>query len=81
MGAVGIIDVAFFHPISMIVNAFCVRLTTWWKRRVGTASLLVLTDAEEHAIKHAEAGVDVLIVSGREAGGYCGEVLTMLLIP
>ena len=40
-----------------------------------------LAGAREHAIKHAEAGVDVIIVSGTEAGGHCGEVSTMVLVP
>ena len=31
--------------------------------------------------KTNEAGVDVLIVSGTEAGGHCGEVSTMVLVP
>ena len=40
-----------------------------------------LAGAREHAIKHAEAGVDMIIVSGTEAGGHCGEVSTMVLVP
>jgi NAD(P)H-dependent flavin oxidoreductase YrpB (nitropropane dioxygenase family) len=40
-----------------------------------------LTGAREHAIKHAEAGVDVLVVAGTEAGGHCGEVSTLVLVP
>ena len=40
-----------------------------------------LTGAKEHAIKHADAGVDVLIVAGTEAGGHCGEVSTLVLVP
>ena len=40
-----------------------------------------LVGAKEHAVKQVEAGVDVLIVSGTEAGGHCGEVSTMVLVP
>ena len=40
-----------------------------------------LTGAKEHAIKHAESSVDILVVSGTEAGGHCGEVSTMVLVP
>jgi NAD(P)H-dependent flavin oxidoreductase YrpB (nitropropane dioxygenase family) len=40
-----------------------------------------LTGAREHAIKHADAGVDILIVAGTEAGGHCGEVSTLVLVP
>ena len=40
-----------------------------------------LAGAKEHAVKHAEAGIDVIIVAGTEAGGHCGEVSTMVLVP
>jgi enoyl-[acyl-carrier protein] reductase II len=33
------------------------------------------------AIQAAERGVDVIIAQGGEAGGYCGEVSTMALVP
>ncbi len=36
---------------------------------------------KEHALKQAKAGVDVLIASGGEAGGHCGEIATIVLIP
>ncbi len=55
------------------------RLTTWWKSHGVTVGALM--GAKEHAIKHAEAVVDVLIFSGTESGGHCGEVSTMVLIP
>ena len=32
-------------------------------------------------MKHAAAGVDILVVSGTEAGGHCGEVSTMVVVP
>ncbi|GIR72115.1 MAG: hypothetical protein CM15mP74_33660 [Halieaceae bacterium] len=32
-------------------------------------------------MKQAEAGVDILVVSGGEAGGHCGEVSTLVLVP
>ncbi|MBU6272428.1 MAG: nitronate monooxygenase family protein [Betaproteobacteria bacterium] len=40
-----------------------------------------LTGAREHAIKHAQAGVDLLVAAGGEAGGHCGDVATMVLVP
>jgi len=33
------------------------------------------------AVQAAERGVDVIIAQGGEAGGYCGEVSTMVLVP
>ena len=34
-----------------------------------------------HALNQARAGVDVLIAAGGEAGGHCGAVSTMVLVP
>ncbi|MEM7079194.1 MAG: nitronate monooxygenase [Pseudomonadota bacterium] len=80
--ATNIIDVAFSHPISLIVNALGVppryMLDMGKERGVKTAALV---GAKEHAAKQVEAGVDILVVSGTEAGGHCGEVSTMVLVP
>jgi NAD(P)H-dependent flavin oxidoreductase YrpB (nitropropane dioxygenase family) len=40
-----------------------------------------LVGAPEHAVRQAKAGVDLLVAQGGEAGGHCGEVSTMVLIP
>jgi NAD(P)H-dependent flavin oxidoreductase YrpB (nitropropane dioxygenase family) len=40
-----------------------------------------LTGSKEHASKHIDAGVDVLVVSGTEAGGHCGEISTLVVVP
>lgn len=81
-GAAAILDVAFSHPIKMIVNALGVPPKVMLDRAREQGVLVgALTGAPEHAIKHAEAGVDVLIVSGTEAGGHCGEISTLVLVP
>jgi NAD(P)H-dependent flavin oxidoreductase YrpB (nitropropane dioxygenase family) len=40
-----------------------------------------LVGAKEHAVKQVQAGVDLIVAQGTEAGGHCGEVTTMVLIP
>lgn len=77
-----IIDVAFDHPIKIIVNALGVPPEYMLLRckRSGVKSG-ALVGAKHHAVKQAAAGVDVLIAAGTEAGGHCGEVSTMVLIP
>jgi NAD(P)H-dependent flavin oxidoreductase YrpB (nitropropane dioxygenase family) len=81
-GAGPILDVAFSHPIRMIVNALGVPPKFMFDRAREKGVLVgALTGAKEHAIKHAEAGVDVLVVAGTEAGGHCGEVSTLVLVP
>jgi len=81
-GAAAILDVAFAHPIKLIVNALGVPPKVMLDRaRAEGVAVGALTGAREHAIKHVEAGVDVLVVSGTEAGGHCGEVSTLVLVP
>ncbi len=81
-GAAQLVDVAFKHPIKMFVNALGVPPKSIMDRaRASDVLVGALTGAREHAIKHAEAGVDVLVAAGTEAGGHCGEVSTMVLIP
>lgn len=81
-GAADILDVAFAHPIKLIVNALGVPPPVMLERaRAAGVAVGALTGAREHAIKHAEAGVDILVVSGTEAGGHCGEVSTLVLVP
>lgn len=81
-GASRLLEVAFRHPIKLIANALGVppqsMLDLGKKHNVAVAALV---GAKEHAIKQVQAGVDILVVSGTEAGGHCGEVSTMVLIP
>ena len=81
-GAAKLLDVAFKHPIKLFVNALGVPPQSIIDRaRANNVLVGALTGAKEHAIKHAEAGVDILVVAGTEAGGHCGEVSTMVLVP
>src|SRR6516162_9165428 len=47
---------------------------------VGSLVMLQVTTVAQ-ASQAAERGVDVIIAQGGEAGGYCGEVSTMTLVP
>jgi NAD(P)H-dependent flavin oxidoreductase YrpB (nitropropane dioxygenase family) len=81
-GAARLLDVAFAHPIKLFVNALGVPPKAIMDRARAQGILVgALTGAKEHAIKHAQAGVDILVVAGGEAGGHCGEVSTMVLVP
>ena len=76
------IDVAFSHPIGLIANALGVppqyMIDRAKEQGVPTAALV---GSKEHAVKQVEAGVDILVVSGYEAGGHCGEISTLVLVP
>jgi len=81
-GAAKLLDIAFNHPIKLFVNALGVPPKSIIDRARAKGILIgALTGAKEHAIKHAEAGVDILVVAGGESGGHCGEVATMVLVP
>ena len=81
-GAAEVLDAAFAHPIKFIVNALGVPPPAMMERaRAAGVPVGALVGAREHAVKHAEAGVDVLVVAGTEAGGHCGEVSTLVLVP
>lgn len=69
------------HPIRLLVNAlgkppkFLVDLCKEAGVPVGA-----LVGSKDHAIRQIEAGCDVLVAQGTEAGAHCGEVSTMVLL-
>ncbi|MBT4494998.1 MAG: nitronate monooxygenase [Gammaproteobacteria bacterium] len=81
-GASRLLEVAFRHPISLIVNALGtpppVMLEMGKKHDVPVGALV---GSKKHAVEQVNAGVDLLIVAGTEAGGHCGEVSTLVLVP
>jgi len=76
------LEAAFEHPIKLIANALGVpppeMIEMGKKHGVPVAALV---GAKEHAIRQVNAGVDILVAQGTEAGGHCGEVTTMVLVP
>ncbi len=81
-GASAQLEVALDHPIAAVVNALGAppRFMVEAAREKGIA-VGALTGSREHALKNVEAGVDFLVVSGTEAGGHCGEISTMVVVP
>jgi len=81
-GAQRHLEVAFSHPIKLIANALGMppKLMLDMGKANGVA-VAALVGAKEHAINQVHAGVDVLVVAGTEAGGHCGSVSTMVLVP
>ncbi|MBU1253237.1 MAG: nitronate monooxygenase family protein [Alphaproteobacteria bacterium] len=77
-----LMEVAFRHPIKLIANALGIAPAAMITRgkELGVP-VAALVGAREHAIRQAEAGVDIIVAQGTEAGGHCGEVTTLVLIP
>ena len=77
-----LLEVSLNHPIKLMANALGVppdyMITAGKERGIPVAALV---GAKEHAIKQVQAGVDLIVAQGTEAGGHCGEVTTMVLIP
>ncbi len=77
-----LVDIALAYPVKLIVNALGVPPAYIIERahqqgvRVGA-----LVGAVKHAIRQKEAGVDLIIAQGFEAGGHTGEIATMVLTP
>ncbi|MFR9731190.1 NAD(P)H-dependent flavin oxidoreductase [Saccharopolyspora sp. MS10] len=76
------VDVALRHPIALIANA----LGSPPPDVIGRAHeqgvlVAALAGKAEHARRHVEQGVDLVVAQGHEAGGHTGEIATMVLVP
>jgi len=76
------VDVALKHPIKLIANA----LGTPPKDvldKVHDAGIRVaaLVGTAAQAKTQVEAGTDIIVAQGTEAGGHTGEIATMVLVP
>ncbi|MEM7094892.1 MAG: nitronate monooxygenase family protein [Actinomycetota bacterium] len=76
------LDIALAYNPAIVVNAlgpppqFMIDKVKAAGRRTGA-----LAGKAQHAERHVNAGVDVIIAQGSEAGGHTGEIGTMVLIP
>lgn len=81
-GAQSLLDVAFNHPIALVANALGPAPPVMIDRAKAAGVLVAaLVGSPEHAIRQAKAGVDIIVAAGTEAGGHCGEVGTIVLVP
>lgn len=77
-----LLDVAFGRSISLIASALGPPPPHLIERANGAGVVVAaLAGATEHARRHAEAGADLIIAQGTEAGGHTGQVATMVLVP
>jgi len=77
-----LLEIALAHKPTLLVNALgsppahMIERVKQEGRMVGA-----LAGKAQHAERHVNAGVDVIIAQGSEAGGHTGEIGTMVLIP
>ena len=77
-----LLDVAFAHPVRLIASALG-SPPEWLTERAHSSGMAVaaLAGARRHAEAHRDAGVDLIVAQGSEAGGHTGDVSTMVLVP
>lgn len=76
------LDVAFDYPIKLLANALGSPPTDVIQRAHENDVLVAaLAGSARHARKHAEAGIDIIVAQGYEAGGHTGEIASMVLTP
>ena len=76
------LEIALAHRPALIVNALGPPPAHMIERVRAEGRLVgALAGAAQHAERHVNAGVDVIIAQGAEAGGHTGEIGTMVLIP
>ena len=77
-----LLEVVFRHPITLFFNALGVPTQSVVEMcRDKNMLACALTGAREHAVKHAPAGVDILVFSDAEASGHCGKISIMVVVP
>jgi NAD(P)H-dependent flavin oxidoreductase YrpB (nitropropane dioxygenase family) len=76
------VEIALEYPIRLIANALGPPprdvIAQCHARGVKVAALV---GSKEHAQKQVAQGVDIIVAQGTEAGGHCGEIASMVLVP
>ncbi len=76
------VEVALRHPVRLVANA----LGSPPPDVVAEAHehgvlVAALAGKAEHALSHVDAGLDIVVAQGYEAGGHTGEIASMVLVP
>lgn len=81
-GAAKMLEVAFSFPIRLIANALGMPPPVMIDMaRAHGVPVAALVGSKKHALSQIAAGVDILVAAGGEAGGHCGDIGTMVLVP
>ena len=76
------VEVAFAHPIRLIANALGSPPHDIVERaHEHGVKVAALAGKAQHAQRHVNNGVDIIVAQGYEAGGHTGDVSTMVLVP
>ncbi|WP_428956721.1 NAD(P)H-dependent flavin oxidoreductase [Streptomyces sp. cg35] len=76
------LDVAFDYPIKLLANALgSPPADVIARAHEHDVLVAALAGSARHARKHADAGIDIVVAQGYEAGGHTGEIASMVLTP
>ena len=76
------LDVAFDYPIRLLANALgSPPADVVARAHEHNVLVAALAGSARHAVKHREAGIDIVVAQGYEAGGHTGEIASMVLTP
>lgn len=76
------LDVAFDYPVKLLANALGSPPPDVVRRAHERGVLVAaLAGSARHARKHKDAGIDIVVAQGYEAGGHTGEIASMVLTP
>ncbi len=76
------VALALEYPIRLIANALGPPPRAVIDECHGkNVKVAALVGSKEHALKQVQQGVDIIVAQGTEAGGHCGEIGTMVLVP
>jgi NAD(P)H-dependent flavin oxidoreductase YrpB (nitropropane dioxygenase family) len=77
-----LLDVAFSRDIRLFASALGPPPPDVVERAHAHGVVVAaLAGSVPHALRHAAAGVDIVVAQGTEAGGHTGEIATMVLVP
>jgi NAD(P)H-dependent flavin oxidoreductase YrpB (nitropropane dioxygenase family) len=77
-----LLDVLFAHQTRLVASALGPPPPHFIERAHASGiPVAALAGSVDHARKHAQAGADLIVAQGTEAGGHTGLIATMVLVP
>ncbi|MGY6501149.1 MAG: NAD(P)H-dependent flavin oxidoreductase [Acidimicrobiales bacterium] len=77
-----LLDVLFSHDTKLVASALGPPPAHFVDRaHAAGIPVAALAGTVDHALRHKEAGADLIVAQGTEAGGHTGQIATMVLVP
>ena len=77
-----LLDVLFSHDTKLVASALGPPPPHFIERaHAAGIPVAALAGTVEHARRHQDAGADLVVAQGTEAGGHTGQIATMVLVP